>query len=83
MQAVGLTANDDFLVQYNLTIDTSDVQKYIMKLNYNFSANGIKSFNHAFFDEYFDVRFSKIAGQSGFCYTFNMVEARKLFDLEM
>jgi hypothetical protein len=80
MQAVALVTGDEFLVQYNLTIDSSDVYDYMSELRFNWH-----KFDHAYiasFDNYYGVDFAEIFGPTGFCYNFNMPEADDFFHLK-
>jgi hypothetical protein len=78
MQAVALVTGDEFLVPFNLTIETRDVLDYIENINYLW-----KSYeNYATFDNLFGIDFASIIGSSGFCYNFNMIDADELFNLD-
>jgi hypothetical protein len=79
MQAVALVTGDEFLVPYNLTIEASDVLDYIAKLNYKWDLYE----NFATFDNFYGVDFAFIIGSSGFCYNFNIIDAEKLFNLDL
>jgi hypothetical protein len=79
MQAIGLVTNDDFLVPYNLSIETYDVLNYIKILTWDWDGAMMHTIH---FDDYYGIDFAEIIGQSGFCYNFNMVNASDLFHLE-
>jgi hypothetical protein len=83
MQAMSLVTGDEFLLPYNLSIDSDDLFDYIQKIQMDYlpPPNGI--FNQANFDDKFGVFFAKIIGSRGFCYSFNIVESEKLFNLDM
>jgi hypothetical protein len=81
MQAIGLVLGDEFLLQYNFSIDTTDVATYIKNLTWDWNTD---EHNHmSDFDDYWQPRFSEILGPYGFCYSFNIVDAEELFNLEM
>jgi hypothetical protein len=81
MQAVALVTGDEFLVPFNLTIDTNDVLEYMENLLLVWDLGGfIKMAN---FDDFYGVDFALIVGPSGFCYNFNMIDADELFNLDM
>jgi hypothetical protein len=81
MQAIGLVTGDEFLVQFNLTIDTEDVLDYIKNLTWDWT-DPYKYVNNNDFDDDFGIDFAAIVGPLGICYNFNMVEAVDLFYLE-
>jgi hypothetical protein len=81
MQAVGLVTGDEFLVPYNLTIDTEDTLEFMKKLLFPWK---LKHFiRHATFDEIFGIDFALIIASSGFCYNFNLINPEELFNLKM
>jgi hypothetical protein len=79
MQAIALVTGDEFLVPFNLTIDTDDVQKYVKHLTWDWTNPSLKHEIH--FDDYYSVDFTEILGASGICYNFNLVDSKKLFHL--
>jgi hypothetical protein len=79
MQAVALVTGDEFLVPYNLTTDTVDVLDYIGSLNFNWDVRE----NDATFDDYYGVDLAYVIGPAGFCFNFNMINAGKLFHLNL
>jgi hypothetical protein len=79
MQAIALVTGDEFLVPFNLTIDTDDVQKYVKHLTWDWTNPSLKHEIH--FDDYYSVDFAEILGASGICYNFNLVDSKKLFHL--
>jgi hypothetical protein len=81
MQAVGLATGDEFLVRYNLTIDTGDVLDYLGKLFVMWNDLSFKRVAH--FDNTFGVDFTILAGPGGFCYNFNLVDAEDLLNLDL
>jgi hypothetical protein len=81
MQAVSLVTGDEFLIPYNLTIDTEDVLDYIRKLLLEWNDNLVSK--NADFDDKFGVDFAEVIGSSGFCYNFNMADANEIFNLNM
>jgi hypothetical protein len=83
MQAVGLVVGDDFLVKYNLTIDTDDIIELIRNLTYDWDPENGKVAQYIDFNDYFGTEFAEILGPFGFCNSFNIVDAEELFNLEM
>lgn len=81
MQAITLATGDKFLVQYNLTIDTSDVLDLLemFLIDWNDSNFG----RIAFFDDEYGIDFAVIVGPSGLCYNFNLANPNELFNLKM
>lgn len=79
MQVIALIHNDDFLLQFNVSIDTKDVLTYIRNMTFDWS----KNYRYAHFDDRFAIEYSEIIGPYGFCYTFNIIEANDLFELQM
>jgi hypothetical protein len=77
MQAVALVTSDEFLVQYNLTIDTDDVIDYIRILSIDWTKTTMTSY----FDDLYGIDFAAIISPFGFCYNFNLVEAHRVFEL--
>jgi hypothetical protein len=77
MQAVALVTEDDFLVSYNLTIDTEDVRFLIKKLSYDWPNKFYAS--DAFFNDHYGINFAPIPAPSGICYNFNMIDAEDLY----
>jgi hypothetical protein len=80
MQAVALVTGDEFLVQYNLTIDAEDVLDYIKNQLYDWTEFGCRS--EAEFDDRFKAHLALIPGPSGYCYNFNLADGSDLFHLE-
>lgn len=87
MQAVGLLAKDDFLTNFNVSIDASDVVNYIVALKrvwheekwtnqYGYFGNKI------YFANKFGVEMAEIITPWGFCYSFNVIDSNKLFHLD-
>jgi hypothetical protein len=81
MQAIALVTGDEFLLQYNSTIDTEDVLDFMLELHTNWSQYGFTKYAH--FDDYYGIDFALVIGSAGFCYNFNMINAGELFNLEM
>jgi hypothetical protein len=81
MQAVSLVTNDEFLIPYNLTIDTKDVLYYIRKLLLEWKDRYIS--RNAYFADKFGIDFAEVIGSSGFCYNFNMADANEIFNLNL
>ena len=79
MQAIALVLNDEFLLQFNISIETEDILIFIDNLTYHLQ----KEHKIVHFDDFFAVEFAKIIGPNGFCYTFNIIEPNDLFNLEM
>lgn len=86
MQAIGLMTKDDFLVSYNVSIDASDVVDYILQLERYWHRNSIDDeftfANQMDFSNKFSADMAKIVTPWGVCYTFNVVDAEKLFFLD-
>jgi hypothetical protein len=80
MLAVALVTGDEFLVGYNVSIDTSDIMASMNRLN--FVWDQVK-YRYAFFVDRYTIDFVAIAGASGICYNFNMVDAADLYHLEL
>jgi hypothetical protein len=76
MQAIALVTGDEFLVPFNLTIDTNDVLEHIKNLTWNW--NHKNYFQKVHFDDDYGIDFAEIIGASGFCYNFNLVDADEL-----
>jgi hypothetical protein len=81
MQAIGLVTGDEFLVPFNLTIDTDDVLNYMVKLFLNWTEAGFT--RDAYFDDEYGINFAAFVGSTGFCYNFNLADADELFNLKM
>jgi hypothetical protein len=89
MQAIELQTHDDFLAQYNLTIDTSDVIEYMKKARriwnspYKKYLDGLGTFyTYVDFKNQFSIDLAEILTSDGFCYSFNIVDASELLKLE-
>jgi hypothetical protein len=78
MQAVAMITGDEFLVPYNLTIDTDDVMSFMKNLNWKWS----ETVHQFHFDNAFGIEFSAIIGPSGYCFNFNLIESNRLFYLD-
>jgi hypothetical protein len=78
MQAVALVTGDEFLVSFNLTIDTADVFDFIDQLNVDYDTYE----NYGIFDDYYGIDFARIIGPTGFCFNFNMITTAELFHLD-
>jgi hypothetical protein len=79
MQAIALVTGDDFLLSFNLTIDTGNVLDYLRKLLVPWKHESYARSAH--FDDYYGVDFATTLGPTGFCYNFNMIDAQDLFNL--
>jgi hypothetical protein len=77
MQAVALVTGDEFLIPYNLSMDTKDVFNSFEKLHREWNKNE----NDAYFDDLYGIDFARIFGPSGICYNFNMADPDKVFNL--
>jgi hypothetical protein len=80
MQAVALVTGDEFLVPFNLTIDTGNVAYFISKLTWLWYEN---IYQNVGFDDIYGVYFHQNLGSSGLCFTFNMIAFDKIFNQEM
>jgi hypothetical protein len=81
MQAVSLVTSDEFLIPYNLTINTEDVLHYIRKLLLEWNDDNVT--RNANFDHKYGIDFAEVIGSSGFCYNFNMADADEIFNLNL
>ena len=81
MQAIALVTGDEFLVPFNLTIDTDDVLDFIQNLHTQWNQFGYT--RNAHFDDFYGIDFAVIAGSAGLCYNFTIIDANELFNLEM
>jgi hypothetical protein len=79
MQAVALVTGDEFMTDYNLTIDTDDVFDFIKKLIWDWRT---AEYNFCFNDVY-GIDFAEIVGPTGFCYNFNLIQSEDLYNLEL
>jgi hypothetical protein len=76
LQAISLVISDDFLLKYNISrIPTDDIAEQIEE----FTMSLRKIIVTSTFSDIFAVVLSKVAGPSGVCYNFNMVDAQNLF----
>lgn len=94
MQAIELITKDNFLEQFNISIDTSDIMYYMKKAmhvwfdsdyyeNYeDFEEKEYTYYNEIHFMYRFQVEFAEIITSKGFCYSFNIGDASNLFHLE-
>jgi len=80
MQAIALVTNDKFLLNFNISIDTSDVVDYMHKLERQWFGNNY--FPAVYFLERYAVNFTKVISHRGICYDFNIVDASELFHLD-
>jgi hypothetical protein len=76
MQAVSLVTGDEFLVPFNLTIDTEDVLETVQDLCWIWYE---RLTQHLGFDDFYGVNLVPLIGSSGYCFTFNIVEPDELF----
>jgi hypothetical protein len=89
MQAIELATGDDFLANYNVSIDTSDVIEYMRKATRIWTSKLGESdeilgqYHHwADFILQFKLIMAEVITQRGFCYSFNIAEPSQLFRLE-
>jgi hypothetical protein len=83
MQVVALVTGDEFLISYNLTIDTADFMGYLRNLSWDWRQGTWRRIQYHFeFDERFGTNFSEILGPIGICTNFNMIQADELFYLD-
>jgi hypothetical protein len=78
MQAVALVTGDEFLVPLNLTIDTENVLELIESLSYHIYGE-FDDYTESYFDDFYGIDFAPILAPSGYCYNFNMIEAKDLY----
>lgn len=74
MHAIGLIKNDDFLVQFNLSLSTENITELFYKIH-RIITDGYKG---SFIQKY-KISFSKILTPFGVCITFNTMDASDLF----
>jgi hypothetical protein len=77
MQAVALATGDQFLLRYNLSVDTRDVLSYISDLTFKW----VMKENFATFDEFYGIDFAPLIGSTGVCYSFNNADPEQIFNL--
>lgn len=87
MQAIELVENDDFLFQFNVSIDTSDLMDYIRNTTRRWHLNEYDwvlgtFYNNMDFKKKFSIWLVEIITYRGFCYSFNIVDAAELFKIE-
>lgn len=89
MQAIGLVVKDDFLANYNISIDANDVVDYIVALKryWHTEKSDVDPYygdfrNEMDFANQFGVALAEIITPWGFCYCFNVIDADKLFHLD-
>jgi hypothetical protein len=89
MQAIELVTNDDFLAQFNLTIDTSDVVDYMRLARREWYIEDGKfirplgRFAHEFyFMERNKAKVHEVLTSRGFCYSFNIAPPSEVLQLE-
>jgi len=80
MQAIALVTNDKFLLDYNISIDASDVVDYMHKLERQWFGKGFQP--AVYFLERYAVNYTKVISHRGICYDFNIVDASELFHLD-
>jgi hypothetical protein len=80
MQALTLATGDEFLVPYNLTIDTENLEYYLQELAWSWYENQYQIIS---FDDIYGVHFYRNFGLSGMCYTFNIIAFDKIFNQAM
>jgi hypothetical protein len=85
MQATALVTGDEFLLNYNIDIDASDVTDYILNLTWDWSGIRTKIYKHSFlhYDDYWTVYFSEVITPYGYCYTFNNPDPDKFYRLDL
>jgi hypothetical protein len=81
MQVVGVVTGDEFLLNYNLTLDAENLLYYLSLLGVSWFDDGLS--NYANFDDFYGIDFAVFLGPGGFCYNFNMMETDELFNLDM
>lgn len=74
MHAIGLLINDDFLLQFNLSLTTENIMDSLH------AVEGIWNEHEGSFIKKYSLEFAKIITPYGFCYTFNSLNADDLFD---
>jgi hypothetical protein len=80
MQAVALVTGDEFLVPYNLTIDTGNLEYILYELSWSWFENQYQIIS---FDDIYGVHFYQNHGLFGTCYIFNIIAYDKIFNQEM
>ena len=76
MHAIGLLLNDEFLLQFNLSLSTETIMSTFdtMESIWNVQQKG------SFIQKY-SLEFAKTLTPFGFCYTFNSFNASDLFNI--
>ena len=75
MHAIGFLINDDFLLQFNLSLSTENIMS---SLN---AVEGIwNNQQEGSFIQKYSLEFAKIITPYGFCYTFNSLNASDLLN---
>jgi acid-sensing ion channel, other len=77
MQAVALVTGDEFLADFNLTIDTADVLEYMGNLTWNWRKISLPLID---FDDQYGIEFAQIVTPSGVCENFNLILANDLLN---
>jgi hypothetical protein len=80
--AVALATGDEFFVAYNLSIDTNEIMLSINRLNFIWEQEQ-KRLRYGIFLDAYVIDFAAMAGASGICYNFNMINAADLYHLEL
>jgi hypothetical protein len=81
MQAIALVTGDEFLVPYNLTVDTKDVLVYMRDLFTVWTIDGISK--SAIFERNYAAYLTAIVSHAGFCHNFNMIKAEEILNLDL
>ncbi|CAO1403765.1 unnamed protein product [Diamesa tonsa] len=76
MHAIGLLLNDEFLLQFNLSLSTESIMSSFDIMEYLW--NGQQSGS---FIQKYSLEFAKTLTPYGFCYTYNSLDASDLFNI--
>lgn len=81
MQAIALATGDEFLVPYNLTIDTENIEYYLLELTLEFGEKKKERTVH--FDDRYVAVLMLVLGPSGYCYSFNVAAEDEVFNMDV
>lgn len=76
MHAIGLIMNDDFLVQFNLSLSTENITDYFYKVH-----RIIFEYYKGSFIQKYKINFAKVLTPFGLCFTFNNMDSSEMFHI--
>ena len=74
MHVIGLIMNDDFLVQFNLSLSTENITDYFHKVQRII----FDQYSGSFIQKY-KINFAKVLTPFGFCLSFNNMDYSEMF----